>query len=199
MVWKRTLIDGVVPDPEPLPAEVFDRAINDHLTYHEARIRAMFVYHRAVFAEHIVAQLLPGARVSEDPTAAWDVVWPNPDPGCPDIRIQVKCSGEYKPRKPDKASHAEWDLTPPKKGWDAEQRLDLAAGHHCDVFVLARHEGTDITAGWTFHVLTLRQVEGLPNTILPKVRLKHLAQLAAYPVGPAGLADEVRLAVRPGT
>ena len=75
------------------------------------------------------------------------------------VRIQVKCSGERAPQSPEKLRPADWGrLRAPKSAKDSEFRV-LAAGFNCDVFVFARHEGTDIRRGWHFHVLPQRTVK----------------------------------------
>jgi hypothetical protein len=48
----------------------------------------------------------------------------------------------------------------PKNGWDAVSRVELAAGHHCDLFILARHEGDDIEKGWSFAAVNRELIEG---------------------------------------
>ena len=79
--------DESPPEIDPsLPASVFASAMADYLATQEARVRAMYNRHRAVFAEHPVATLL-GGNVLGDPGAAWDVNW-TPDPGRRAIRIR---------------------------------------------------------------------------------------------------------------
>lgn len=130
---------------------VFAAAMADDLTTQEKRVRAMYNRHRAVFAEHLVASLI-GGKVSADPGAAWDIDWTS-TPGRQPIRIQVKCSGEFLPRYPDNPAAAAWDVTPPQKGYNSiDPAVPLPPGHNCDVFVLARHTGRDITSGWRFVV-----------------------------------------------
>src|SRR5262245_54298212 len=118
-------------DSDKLPAGVFAGALDLRLRVEEARIRSCFNRARAVFAEALVAQLLPGAAIVENPSAAWDVSW-TPGRGSK-IRIQVKCSGGYLPRFPDRAKEtpASWAFPPPKAGFD-ETFASLPAGHHCD-------------------------------------------------------------------
>ena len=136
-----------------LPRGIFKEALRTSHELQESRIRKMYNRHRALFAESIVAALLPGAAVTENPSAPWDVTWLRPRHRIP-VRIQVKCSGEYLPRYPDGAAKAQWGVKPPNSGFDADTWQKLPAGHHCDVFVLARHEGRDIEGGWSFYVLS---------------------------------------------
>jgi len=105
---------------------------------------------RAVFAEFIVAAALPGATVIEDPAAAWDIDWTCGDRA---VRLEVKCSGEHLPKYPDRRNPASWEIPTERKGWDPQNKVQLPIGHHCHAIVLARHEGPDITAGWTFGVV----------------------------------------------
>jgi hypothetical protein len=107
------------------------------------RIERLYNRTRAVFAESIVAALLPGAVLIEDPAAAWEVSC-QPSLRSRPIRIQVKCSGERLPRRPGRRAPAIWDFDPPTRGFDPETGLALPAGHHCDVLMLARHRGEDI-------------------------------------------------------
>lgn len=120
-----------------LPSGVFEAALTEFGEMQRRRVLAMYNRHRAIFAESLVATLLPGATVVENPTAAWDIEW-SVD-GSP-IRLQVKCSGQYLPMHETADTVANWKLKAPKYGWDPESKAKLEAGHHCDAFVLARHE-----------------------------------------------------------
>ena len=129
-----------------LPEQTFDRAMHAYLKVTEERIQRLYVRPRALFAEAIVAALVDGTIV-EFPAAAWDVEMPLPRRRQP-VRIQVKCSGERAPQSPDKIRPPDWGrLKAPKSAKDPLFRV-LAAGFNCDVFVFARHEGTDIKRGW---------------------------------------------------
>ena len=158
----------------PLPTDVFDAAMQNYLDVHAARVRAMYNRTRAVFAEFIVAALLPGAEVAVDPAHPWDVTWRTDGR---EIRIQVKCSGEYLPRLPDRPSKPTWSLAPPMS----------TASHDCDLFVLARHTGSDIERGWEFWVLTPAAI-----TRDNAVRPSHLEAMGAQRCPPDGLASAVR-------
>jgi hypothetical protein len=147
-----------VATTQQLPLDVFDRAINHRLDIERQRIEGCYVRQRAVFAEALVAALLPGAEMVENPTAAWDVEW-NPH-GRPLTRIQVKCSGGWIPRYPNRVreSPPRWDFKEPSYGLSPEYER-LVPGHHCETFVFARHTGRDIKAGWSFYVLPTIEVE----------------------------------------
>lgn len=144
-----------------LSRTVHEAAMERQVALHRTRVETMYNRHRALFAESLVAELL-GATEEPDPSSAWDVLW-QPD-GTP-IKIQVKCSGGCLPRNvdPDRVAPAKWVIETPKKGWDpkgASDRLwNLDAGHHCDVFVLARHQGRDLAEGWSFAVAPRALVE----------------------------------------
>ena len=141
--------DQTASDPRrvELPGRVFTAALSNYHRIQEARVLAMYNRHRAVFAEFIVAALLEGSTVVTDPSAGWDVEWPVSGTT---IRVQVKCSGQYLPRMRTSTNNALWKLKEPKYGWAPDQRERLASGHHCDLFILARHEGTDVKSGWSF-------------------------------------------------
>lgn len=104
---------------EPLPAGTYATALDIHFGMQRTRIERLYNRTRAVFAESIVAALLPGAVLIEDPAAAWDVSW-QPSRRARPIRIQVKCSGERLPRRPGRRTRAIWDFDPPKRGYDPE-------------------------------------------------------------------------------
>jgi hypothetical protein len=171
-----------------LPARMFERAMQAHLAVTEDRIRRLYVRPRALFAEAIVAALVDGTLV-EFPAAAWDVEMPLPRRRRP-VRIQVKCSGERAPQSPDKLRPAEWGrLNAPKSAKDSEFRV-IAAGFNCDLFVFARHEGTDITRGWHFYVLPQRTVKrGV--VVSPAFDLRRLEQLDAVRCGPSELKKRI--------
>jgi hypothetical protein len=157
---------------EPLPARTYATALDIHLGMQKTRIERLYNRTRAVFAESIVAALLPGAVLIEDPAAAWDVSWQPPRRARP-IRIQVKCSGERLPKFPGRRTPAKWDFEPPKSGWDPDAQVGLSAGHHCDVLVLARHRGDDIAGGWSFFVM---RPDGIRR--MRRVTPRHLAAAA---------------------
>lgn len=169
-----------------LPDAAFDAAMADYLATQRMRVHAMYKRHRAIFAEHLVAALL-GGKVSIDPGAAWDIDW-IPVAGRRPIRIQVKCSGEFLPRYPASPAAATWDVTPPTKGFDESQPdTALPPGHHCDVFVLARHTGRDITNGWRFVVAPAKALEGRR-----RVNERFLRAAGLRFVAPRRLAEAVR-------
>ena len=139
----------------PLPQGTFAEAMKTHLQMTKQRVQGLYVRPRALFAESIVAALVDGTVV-EFPAAAWDVEMLLPPRGTP-IRIQVKCSGERAPPSPEKTRPADWgNLKAPMSAKDPAF-LPLKPGFNCDVFVFARHEGTDIERGWRFYVLSKRR------------------------------------------
>jgi hypothetical protein len=136
---------------QPLPSGVFEAAVDRRLKVETQRIERCYNRARAVFAEALVAELL-GAEVEVNPVAAWDVTWK--PRGLPSTKIQVKCSGGWIPRFPDRVheSPARWEFRAPGYGFSPEFEK-LGPGHQCDMFVFARHTGSEITAGWRFYVL----------------------------------------------
>ena len=176
---------------KPLPTGVYSKAMQQFKVLQAERVAAMYNRHRALFAEFLVAQLLPGAEVIKDPGAAWDVLWTD---GRRKIRVQVKCSGEYLPHNPTKPAVEKWDVSAPKSGWDPDTDRKIGPGHHCDVFVLARHTGTDITSGWEFAALPTRALKG--RKMLSKNGLSKLGYDLA---NPSQLAPAVRRAATDAT
>jgi hypothetical protein len=109
---------------------------------------------RGVYAEALVAEALPGAARPSG-WGAVDVLWDN-------ISIQVKTSGarQYWHVANHAPSPAQWTISQ-KSIWDAATNTYSAPAWHCDVYVLARHEGTDHRSGWTFHVLSQAELVAL--------------------------------------
>lgn len=180
-----------------LPEATLEDAMRRQAELHERRIRIMYNRHRALFAESLVAELLGGEEVI-DPSAAWDVTWAPTD--SPVLRIQVKCSGGFLPRNPDKerVAPAAWSIDLPTRGWDPDGPSDLlwnlGGGHHCDVFVLARHVGTELGAGWSFAAVPValiaeaRVPSGKPRT---RFTLTHLKDWGVEMVSPTQLPAAV--------
>ena len=155
----------------------------------------LYVRPRALFAEAIVAALVEGTVV-EFPAAAWDVLMPmrgRPDP----VRIQVKCSGERAPQSPEKRRPPYWGrLEPPKSAKDPHFGV-LDPGFNCDVFVFARHEGSDIERGWHFYVLPQPTVTRAARRSAT-FDLSLLEQLDAVRCSPGDLKKEISRLVRAG-
>ena len=74
--------------------------------------------HRAVFAESFVATLPSGAELSPDPAHDYDARWRSDRS---EIRIEVKCSGEYLPRYGiTHRSPVSWEFRIQKRVWDCD-------------------------------------------------------------------------------
>jgi hypothetical protein len=142
---------------EQLPSGVFEHAVERRLDVERKRIDRCYNRTRALFAEALVAELLPGANEEVNPTCAWDVTWKTR--GLPPTRIQVKCSGGWIPRFPDRVGEipARWEFREPRNGFGPEFEI-LGPGHQCGMFVFARHTGREIAAGWSFYVLPMTVV-----------------------------------------
>jgi hypothetical protein len=164
--------------------EVFDAALQNFGELQKQRVLRMYNRHRAMFAECLVAALLPGAEVVENPTAAWDIEW-SVD-GSP-VRVQVKCSGQFLPMHGLSHKQPRWSLKEPKYGWAPESNEKLVSGHHCDAFVLARHSGEQIRCGWTFAVVLPHEV-----TSWTSVTSKRLSKLGRRLVDSGELERELR-------
>ena len=174
-----------------LPEGVFERALAESLRLHEERIRQMFNRNRALFAEFIVATLLPGAEIAANPGSPWDVTW-KPPGAKRALRLQVKCSGAYLPRMgTEYAAKAAWEVKT-RGGWDQDRGEKLDPGHHCDLYVLARHEGVDVERGWSFWVVPPVALSDSKGKITPK----KLEAIGASRTSPSDLADAVSEAAR---
>jgi hypothetical protein len=174
-----------------LPEGVFERALAESLRLHEERIRQMFNRNRALFAEFIVAALLPGAEIAANPGSPWDVTW-KPPRAKRALRLQVKCSGAYLPRMgPEYAAKATWEVKT-RGGWDQDRGEKLASGHHCDLYVLARHEGVDVERGWSLWVVPPEALSAFKGKITPK----KLDAIGAPRSSPSDLAAAVRRTAR---
>lgn len=170
--------------PSASGAELFDSALASYLKTQERRVRVMYNRTRAVFAEFIVAAALPGATVVEDPAAAWDIDWTCGDRA---VRLEVKCSGEHLPKYPDRRNPASWEIPTKRKGFDPQTREQLPIGHHCDAIVLTRHEGADVTAGWTFRVVLPGELPEGKTVRGPALDARGIALVSAE-----GLGGELR-------
>jgi hypothetical protein len=102
---------------------------------------------RGIYAEALVTEALPGASRPSG-WGAVDVLWDN-------ISIQIKTSGARQSwHEADHApSPAQWQISQ-KSVWASATNTYSDPAWHCDVYVLARHEGDDHRYGWTFHVLS---------------------------------------------
>jgi hypothetical protein len=164
-----------MPDEPKLPESAYADAMATHLELVRRRVRGLYARPRALFAEAVVAALVRGELV-EFPNAAWDVEVPVPGYGRT-VRVQVKCSGERNPGlAPETKLAATWGkLAEPTSAKDPDRR-PLGPGFHCDVFVFARHEGTDIARGWSFYVLPMSVVRDAVRTgaTLTSARLEQL-------------------------
>jgi hypothetical protein len=161
----------------------------DHrLDIERRRIEGCYVRQRAVFAEALVAELLPGAEMVVIPVAAWDIEWK--PRGLPLTRIQVKCSGGWIPQFANQVreSPARWDFKEPSFGFSPEYER-FGPGHQCDMFVFARHTGKDITAGWSFYVLPKSDVEKSRRNA---ATLEQLRAMGAKACEPRRLAATIR-------
>ena len=139
-----------------LPPGTVKDALATYGRIQRTRVEALYNLHRAVFAESLVATLLPNAQLSPDPAHEFDITWHTTGFN---IRIEVKCSGEYLPRYGiDHRSPAEWNFPIQKRVWDYNSRKHaLNTDYRFDVLILARHVGEALEAGWTFYVLNAVQ------------------------------------------
>lgn len=184
---------GMPAEPK-LPDGAYADAMKAHLGMMKRRVRGLYVRPRALFAEAVVAALV-GGEVVEFPAAAWDVEVPVPGYGRK-VRVQVKCSGE-------RAAHsalgtklaASWGkLAEPSAAKDPDLQ-PLGPGFYCDVFVFARHEGTDIGRGWSFYVLPMRVVRDAVRTGA-KFTSALLEQLGATRCEPRDLRQRISVTAR---
>jgi hypothetical protein len=179
----------------PLPLGAFDAAMHMQLATNETRIKRLYVRPRALFAESVVAVLVEGTVV-ESPGQAWDVEMTLPRRKHP-IRIQVKCSGERSPRDPGKVMPAVWGplVEPASNRGPAPDFAVLGSGFQCDVFVFARHEGSEIERGWHFYVLSQRTVK-TAAALHPEFDRNRLLELGAARCEPTDLKQQIAEVVR---
>jgi hypothetical protein len=184
---------GMPAEPK-LPENAYADAMKAHVEMTKRRVRGLYVRPRALFAEAVVAALV-GGEVVEFPAAAWDVEVPLRG-YVRKVRVQVKCSGE-------RAAHsalgiklaATWGkLAEPSSAKDPDFQ-PLGPGFHCDVFVFARHEGTDIRRGWSFYVLPMSVVRDAVRTSVAFTSAR-LEQLGAARCEPRDLRQRISLMAR---
>lgn len=169
---------------DPLPVATLETALQRFTRLEQRRVEAMYNRHRAMFAEHLVAELLTDAAVVENPNAAWDI---DAVLDGRQLRIQVKCSGQFLPTPGTSNTPASWRLRPPESGIDPTSLALLGPGHHCDLFILARHAGDEIGCGWSFAVVSPDEVDGWSSITAPR-----LAKLRRELVPYSKLVAEIR-------
>jgi hypothetical protein len=171
-----------MPAEPKLPDSAYAEAMKAYVDAAKRRVRGLYVRPRALFAEAVVAALV-GGEVVEFPAAAWDVEVPIRGFGR-NVRVQVKCSGERAPyHAPGVKLAATWGkLAEPKFAKDPDFQ-PLGPGFHCDVFVFARHEGTNIRRGWSFYVLPMSVVRDAvrTGTTFTSARLEQLGAARCEP------------------
>ena len=150
---------------------------------------------RGVFAETVVAANLPGATLQQDGYDAVDMIWNG-------ISIQVKCSGERQAwhTEGSQPSAASWQAPKTRKSTPDGRVSDEPRQRWADVWVLARHDGGDILAGWTFYVVPVTVLDDLLGDQGKAVSTATLTKRGVEPVGLQGLAEAVTAAGvgRPG-
>jgi hypothetical protein len=184
-----------MPAEPRLPDGAYAGAMKAHLGMTKRRVRGLYVRPRALFAEAVVAALV-GGDVVEFPAAAWDVEVPVCGYGRK-VRVQVKCSGE-------RAAHsalgiklaASWGRIAEPSSAKGPDLQALGPGFHCDVFVFARHEGTDIGRGWSFYVLPMSVVRDAvqAGATFTSARLE---ELGATRCEPGDLRQRISVTARP--
>jgi hypothetical protein len=170
---------------EPLPAGTYAAALDIHLGMQRTRTERLYNRTRAIFAESIVAALLPGAVLVEDPAAAWDVSW-QPSLRSRPIRIRSSvpvsvCLGDRAVALPQSGTSIR------RRGALTPRRGSRFRPGYCDLLVLARHRGQDVAGGWSFFVM---RPDGIQRS--RRVTPQHLAATGAAQCGPVTLAEVVR-------
>jgi hypothetical protein len=137
-----------------LPRRIVREAFARYDAIQHERVRALRNLHRAVFAESLVASFLAGSELSPDPAHSFDISWPCGDKT---VRVEVKCSGGYLPKYADRReTPPSWRFPIQKRVWDPTVgKLVSNTAYRFDVIVLARHAGSDLESGWSFHVLNV--------------------------------------------
>ena len=154
----------------------------------QLRLHGLDPWTRGHFAEALVASLLEGASFAEHGAAPCDLSWNG-------VTIAVRATGtrstDHIGNKEKKSFSGNWKF-PAKQAWDVEAH-DWAesAPRRCfgDVAVLALHDSDSITSGWSFFVLSGKEVEEYPSiSITPR----NLSRAGFADVQPEQLASEVK-------
>ena len=168
--------------------EVFQGAQNKLIELVQLRLHGLDPWTRGHFAEALVASLLEGASFSNHGAAPCDLSWN-------DMTLAVRATGtrstDHVGNNEKKPFSGSWKF-PAKQAWDVEAQ-DWAAGapRRCfaDVAVLALHDSASITSGWSFFVLSGKEVEEYPSiSITPR----NLSRAGFADVQPEQLASEVK-------
>jgi hypothetical protein len=153
------------------------------------RLRSLSNVTRGLFAETLVASAPPGSTRPNDTYDAIDLTWRG-------ITIQVKCSGAIQTWHSNDcpASPARWSTPRRRKATDSG-RLEAAAPQRwADVWVLARHEGSDTMSNWRFYVVSSAELDELIGPAGSTVTVAKLKGIAAVELG--GLPDAISAAAR---
>ena len=168
--------------------ELFQGAQNKLIELVQKRLHGLDPWTRGHFAEALVASLLEGASFSKHGAAPCDLSWNG-------ITIAVRATGtrstDHIGNKEKKSFSGNWKF-PAKQAWDVEAHDWVeSAPQRCfaDVAVLALHDSDSISSGWSFFVLSGKEVEEYPSiSITPR----NLSRAGFADVQPQHLASEVK-------
>lgn len=146
------------------------------------RLHARDPWTRGLYAEALVAYLLPGAQLAAHSASPHDVEWTVDGRT---ITIAVRATGSYSMdhRFDDvyvKPFPGSWKFGPPKRAWDPTTQ-DFVRDHKgevlrrcwADVAVLCHHTDFNIESGWNFFALPRSVIETWPSsTLTPKSLMK---------------------------
>ena len=168
--------------------ELFQGAQNKLIELVQKRLHGLDPWTRGHFAEELVASLLEGASFSKHGDAPSDLSWNG-------ITIAVRATGtrstDHIGNNEKKSFSGNWKF-PAKQAGDIEAH-DWAesAPRRCfaDVAVLALHDSDSITSGWSFFVLSGKEVEEYPSISMTP---RNLSRAGFADVQPQHLASEVK-------
>ena len=168
--------------------ELFQGAQNKLIELVQKRLHGLDPWTRGHFAEALVASLLEGASFSKHGAAPSDLSWNG-------ITIAVRATGtrstDHIGNNEKKSFSGNWKF-PAKQAWDVEAH-DWAesAPQRCfaDVAVLALHDSDSISSGWSFFVLSGKEVEEYPSISMTP---RNLSRAGFADVQPQHLASEVK-------
>jgi hypothetical protein len=154
----------------------------------QLRLHGLDPWTRGHFAEALVASLLEGATFAEHGAAPCDLNWNG-------ITIAVRATGtrstDHIDNNEKKLFSGNWKF-PAKQAWDSESHdWAVSVPRRClaDVAVLALHDSELITSGWSYFVLSGKEIEEYPSiSITPR----NLGRAGFTDVLPEQLASEVK-------
>lgn len=141
------------------------------------RLHARDPWTRGLYAEALVASVLPGAQLAGHSASPHDIEW---NINGISMTIAVRTTGtysmDYHETRNAKPFAGSWKFERPVRAWDPKSKdfLQDSDGEilkkcWADVAVLCRHTSIDVSDGWEFFVIPDRVIETWPaKTLTPK-------------------------------